>query len=588
MSDDRAAIDRKSWWELLRSWSDSLPDGAKAFTALFSAIAALITAIQPLGLLSAPAAPPRIPLAAIQSGLSIAARPFVNLSADPSDRSLSLGMAIAIDNALSGARNLRVVGHSSNLPFGSRNEDTLEAAKQLGLTHMIEGSVQRDRDKVFVSANLVKVEDGTRLWSNTYELSFTNNLEDALCTPKVADGDELSFTSNLDLEKRMAQTISKAAATQLKVPFRERNFDISKEISDKYRKAEVLFTNRKLDDAIGKLAAITRSPCGQNFIPAWEMLAQARRLQLTYSPDARKSTHQAIGHMKTLVGEAKTAADELIGRDADNAIGYAMRAAVMARSGNWPAAEDDGKRAFRLSPNDPVVLHDFSQLLTIVGHFKEALEKRENLRKLEPDNTVYNLVTADILQVNGGRRESIRILERMPADGPQSYFRNVFLARAYAAEGRYRAAADTLRLIKSDQQVTRRAVEDAAQLLRQAPKKVPLPSRDLMGELDFVYLYIGAPPEIILANTARYIGQRNMTMTGMRALWLPEFRAVRKSRAFKELIKEAHIDDYWRQRGWPDLCRPQGNDDFVCDWNATDGLVDMVRTIFPAPSRENA
>ena len=42
-------------------------------------------------------------------------------------------------------------------------------------------------------------------------------------------------------------------------------------------------------------------------------------------------------------------------------------------------------------------------------------------------------------------------------------------------------------------------------------------------------------------------------------------RPVRKTERFKALVRKAGLVDYWRARGWPDLCRPMGADDFVCD-----------------------
>jgi len=40
---------------------------------------------------------------------------------------------------------------------------------------------------------------------------------------------------------------------------------------------------------------------------------------------------------------------------------------------------------------------------------------------------------------------------------------------------------------------------------------------------------------------------------------------LRKTERFQSLVRKAGLVDYWRERGWPDLCRPVGADDFVCD-----------------------
>ena len=45
----------------------------------------------------------------------------------------------------------------------------------------------------------------------------------------------------------------------------------------------------------------------------------------------------------------------------------------------------------------------------------------------------------------------------------------------------------------------------------------------------------------------------------------PSYAPVRKTERFKAYVRKAGLVDYWRARGWPDLCRPMGADDFVCD-----------------------
>jgi hypothetical protein len=48
-------------------------------------------------------------------------------------------------------------------------------------------------------------------------------------------------------------------------------------------------------------------------------------------------------------------------------------------------------------------------------------------------------------------------------------------------------------------------------------------------------------------------------------VWRPTAAPLRKTERFKALMRKAGLVDYWRTRGWPDLCRPMGADDFVCD-----------------------
>jgi len=57
----------------------------------------------------------------------------------------------------------------------------------------------------------------------------------------------------------------------------------------------------------------------------------------------------------------------------------------------------------------------------------------------------------------------------------------------------------------------------------------------------------------------------NIEASGLIDYWLPVFHEVRQLPRFKEYVREIGLVDYWNEFGWPDLCRPVGDDDFECD-----------------------
>lgn len=67
-----------------------------------------------------------------------------------------------------------------------------------------------------------------------------------------------------------------------------------------------------------------------------------------------------------------------------------------------------------------------------------------------------------------------------------------------------------------------------------------------------------------LALTAK-AGEVRYTPTRQGALWHPLMAEVRKLPGFKDLMHEINIVEYWRQYGWPEACRPRGNNDFTCE-----------------------
>jgi len=83
-----------------------------------------------------------------------------------------------------------------------------------------------------------------------------------------------------------------------------------------------------------------------------------------------------------------------------------------------------------------------------------------------------------------------------------------------------------------------------------------------LGSLDFVYLPVGASNRTL----DFYEGTVGAGFRlGMSQLWHRSYAPLRKTERFKALVRANGLVDYWRARGWPDLCRPMGADDFVCD-----------------------
>jgi hypothetical protein len=85
-----------------------------------------------------------------------------------------------------------------------------------------------------------------------------------------------------------------------------------------------------------------------------------------------------------------------------------------------------------------------------------------------------------------------------------------------------------------------------------------------LGPLDFVYLFTGAPGRV-LDTYERNVEAGWMNNAQWVVLWHSSYAPARKTDRFKALVRNGGMVDYWRAKGWPDLCRPLGPDDFVCD-----------------------
>ncbi len=79
------------------------------------------------------------------------------------------GLSEQLIHELAKVSGLKVVGRSSAFQFKGKNEDLREVGSKLGVANVLEGSVRRDGNRVRITAELIKTEDGFQLWSQTYD-----------------------------------------------------------------------------------------------------------------------------------------------------------------------------------------------------------------------------------------------------------------------------------------------------------------------------------------------------------------------------------------------------------------------------------
>jgi TolB-like protein/DNA-binding SARP family transcriptional activator len=462
--------------------------------------------------------------------ISIAVLPFSNLSSDPEQEFFSDGVTEEITLALAKVPGLVVIGRTSAGQFKGQNKDLRMIGQALGTTHLIEGSVRKEGDRVRITAQLIQSNNGLNLWSDSYDRQLTGLFA-------------------------VQEDIAQAIAGALRVPLglKSGNTLITSRIADPEIYQQYLqLRSPSFPATLDTVEAfVARAP---GFAPGWARLAGA------YRADAAVASRS--GDLKTasfLTDKEDAAARKAIQLDASYAGGYSELAGVQTRRGKWSDADDLYKRALALDPNDPTLLNIYSQTLFAAGRLKEALRVRERLRALDPLVPGFNQITASIMVANGQIDAGIALLEPDMSTGAR---RNVYLAEAYAMKRRFADAADTL--LRVTTQIDRRSVEEAARLLRSAPGKTDQPGKlpALVAELGFIYAYTGAPERMLEYPEQ---GAKEENFTTIQTVWRLSAAPLRKTERFKALMRNAGLVDYWRARGWPDLCRPMGADDFVCD-----------------------
>ena len=105
---------------------------------------------------------------------SIAVLPFENRSHDPDNAYFANGIQDEILTRLSKIADLKVISRTSTQHYKSAPENLSEIAKQLGVAHILEGSVQKSGDAVRVNVQLIKAGNDSHLWADTFDRKLTD------------------------------------------------------------------------------------------------------------------------------------------------------------------------------------------------------------------------------------------------------------------------------------------------------------------------------------------------------------------------------------------------------------------------------
>jgi tetratricopeptide (TPR) repeat protein len=259
-----------------------------------------------------------------------------------------------------------------------------------------------------------------------------------------------------------------------------------------------------------------------------------------------------------LRAKGEAAAQRAIQSDPNLPAGHYGLAIFAWSRGKHLEAEGFLNKALALDPNDSNTLVGYGDWVGSVGRPKDALAAFEKARAIEPFQPAIVRRTAEYRWVNGQNEPAIAL-----AKSSQSLNRAPTLAMIYASMGRYAEASDALMEIGSD---PNSAAAQTARLLRTAPAKSGSPDKlpRLPVNLEFAYLHVGALDRA-MASYERRVQVGFFVAAQGTQLWHPSYSAVRKTQAFKGYARNGGLVDYWRAKGWPDLCHPVGSDDFACN-----------------------
>src|SRR5246127_1176611 len=344
------------------------------------------------------------------SNKSIAVLPFDNLSRDPDNAYFAEGVQDEILTRLAKVADLKVISRTSTQHFKSAPENLPEIAKQLGVTNILEGSVQKASDQVRVNVQLINALTNAHLWAETYDRKLTD-----------------IFAVESDIAKTVADTL------QARLTGPEKQMMASQPTTDTtayelYHKGRSLWGKRTGDNIPKAIAffeqAIARDP---NYALAYAGLASAYILSPFYTGADRRDAGS----------KAKEAALKALHLDPNLAEAHAALGKVLFFSEiDLAGATREYKRAIELKPNDADAHHWFSNdSLAALGQFDEAIAEGKRSVELDPLSIVINADLGETFFYARRFDESVAQLRKTLEIDPTSFYAHYNLGIALQAKG---------------------------------------------------------------------------------------------------------------------------------------------------------
>jgi TolB-like protein/Tfp pilus assembly protein PilF len=363
---------------------------------------------------------------------SIAVLPFENLSEDKANAYFAEGIQDEILTRLSKIADLKVISRTSTQQYQSRPGNLSEIARQLGVAHVLEGSVQKSGDVVRVNVQLIKAANDSHLWADTYDRRLTD-----------------IFAVESEVAKAIADQLRAHMTGQEEQVIAAKPTD-NPEAYDAYLRGLAYTLKAGANDPVNALSAqkylkeaVRLDP---KFALAWALLSYVDALgylthNLQPTVPLREETRQAAKTALTLqpnLGEAILAKGYYhysCLKDYDTAVRYFEQARPLLpnssripeylaylerRRGQWERSESYFNEAERLDPRNAFLLIQHALSYQSLRRFPEALRKLDQVLNITPDDIDTLVYKAATFQAEGDLPRAAALLAPLHPNADQT------------------------------------------------------------------------------------------------------------------------------------------------------------------------
>ena len=375
------------------------------------------------------------------SNKSIAVLPFANLSRDPDNEYFAAGIQDEIISRIAQISDLKVVSCSSTQRYKGIARNLRQVASELGVTNVLEGSVQKSNDQVHVNVQLVNALTDTHLWANIYDRKLVDVF-----------GVESEIAKNI-AEALQARLTGSEKSSIAKTP------TVNPEAYELYLKGR-FFWNKRTGEDLRKAIdyfkqATTKDP---DYALAYAGLADSYLLLPNYGgasskealPPARAAAkkalelddslaeaHASLGLLATIELDLDRATSELeraVQLKPNYATAHHWFALSLMTLGRYAPAIAEGKRAVELDPLSLIINADFSWIYFCARRYDEAEAQARKTLEMDPRFFLAHYYLGTALQLKGHLNEAIPEFRKAFESNNDPYSLGI-LGQAYARSG---------------------------------------------------------------------------------------------------------------------------------------------------------
>jgi len=346
------------------------------------------------------------------SNKSIAVLPFENRSEDKANAYFADGIQDEILTRLSKIADLKVISRTSTEHYKSAPQNLPEIARELGVTNIVEGSVQKSGDAVRVNVQLIKAANDSHLWADTFDRKLTDIF---LVESEVAKA--IAEQLRAHLSGREEQVIA-AKPTDNPGAYDAYLRGLAYSLKTANTTANALGAQKYLREAVRLDPEFALGWALLSYVDARGYITQTLQPTLALREEARQAAETAL-NLQPNLGEAVLAKGYYhyaCLKDYDTAVRYFEQAHqflpnssripeslayVARRRGQWDRSESYFNEAERLDPRNVNLLFQHGISYIFVRRFSEALGKFDQILGITPDDVDTLVQKATVAQAEG-------------------------------------------------------------------------------------------------------------------------------------------------------------------------------------------